>query len=1825
MKPNPIPVIAAVLLLSLKLSAQTIPPQRADDSRYTLLLKSGAFIPEKNIIAEKLDQFNRTAVRSTEKSFAVIQFEQIPTNEEKEQLQQSGIQLLDYIPNNAYTVTITGSLNAGILTQVRARAVIELSAIQKMQPELAIGNFPPWAVKVTGTIDVWISFPKSFSFENVSKELHNRNFEIISSLYKDYQIIALRIVVKRLGELALLPFIEYVEAAPGEDKPLNPFWTNWGRDGVRASLLGSPISFGGKNLKGKGVVIGIGDDADPQQHVDFTNRLISRAAGNYNFHGTHVTGILGGAGIRNELRTGFAPKSTIISQIFSKIFINAPAYVTDYGMVITNNSYGDNISECATFGVYDLYSRILDQQAIGLPNLQNVFAAGNSGKLKCTPYPDSFRTVLGGYQSAKNIITVGNATPTGYLFETSSRGPVKDGRIKPEITAVGSFIESTTPPPFNFYGENTGTSMASPAIAGGLALLYEKYRLLHPPGLNPKNGLMKALVCNSGDDWGKPGPDYSHGFGVANFWRAVKMLEDNHYTLSSIAPGPPQTINVNVPAGLAELKIMLYWNDPAAALLASQTLVNDLDLEVVTPFSTTVLPLVLDTLLSNIKNSATNGVDHINNIEQVVIKNPVAGVYTIRVKATNITQNPLQEYFVVYDFVPLETKLVAPIGGESYLQGENMIIRWDSYGIPENTFTLEYSIDNGVNWSILKNNIEADKRGYFYNAPNPNEWFIVPPVTTDKALVRITRNGTGLFSTSLPFTICDTINVSLSAIQCEGYISIDWSSVTGATGYEVMMLQGDEMVKVATVPDNTLNYTFSGLSKDSVYWASVRPLIGTSNSPGRRGIAVSRKPDSGSCGGNISDNDIKIDTILSPLKSGRLFTSTSLNSSVPVTIRIKNLDNNPTSGNSIVSFILNGGIPVTHTIINPGIAGGGTLVYTFPETIDMSAVGTYTLEVSVSQTGDPVPQNNSVIKIYKQLDNPPITGLLSPFVDNFDLASAQSYITPQIGLKDLDRYDFVNSSNIGRIRTFINTGIAYSGSRAITLDASMHNSGTTDSLTGIFNLATFNSATDDIRLDFRYKNHGQLSNPANKVWVRGKDDKNWIEAYDLYANQNEVDGTYKLTSSIEISDLLYNAAPSQSFSTSFQVRWGQYGQQQAADNDGGAGYTFDDIRLYKVTNDLQLISIDTPFVSSCGLGANTPVRVQVKNNANTITSGSVPVEYRVDGGNWITETIPAIAANTTLTYTFTTIANLQVPGPHLLQARVAYPTDSYRDNDTLSMQLVNSPIITVFPYVENFEAGKGSWYSGGKKNSWEYGTPNTTKINKAASGSKAWKTNITGNYNDLEKSYLYSPCFNISGMMNPTLSLSIALDLEDCGNQLCDGAFIEYSTDGKIWNRLGATGQGTNWYNKNYSANNLWSVQGYSRWHVATISLPANLANLRLRIVMASDQSVSKEGIAVDDIHIYDNMLPIYDGPTMSSPVSQSVAGGNSWVNFISNGKVIASIQPNNQNMGNTDVQAYINTAGVRNFNGQYYHNRNISVKPANEKLMDSVGLRIYFLDSESDSLINATGCSGCSKPASFYELGISKYSDSVNQFENGRLTDDTLGTWNFITSSQVTKVPYLNGYYVECKTRDFSEFWLNNGGPGQVNSLRAEFLDFAAKKVSNNNVQLDWILKSENNILRYEIEVAKNNANYQAGTFSKSGEVNSIGNINMPRSYSFTDAEANKSGVRYYRIKVIYSDGGFTYSTLRAVVFYDSITLSVYPNPSNGLFNLVYQLPASQKLLLQIYDVEGRLVQEKNFTANGFLEKQIFDFDKQIYPKGIYLFRLNTGEQQHVFKVIKQ
>ena len=73
-------------------------------------------------------------------------------------------------------------------------------------------------------------------------------------------------------------------------------------------------------------------------------------------------------------------------------------------------------------------------------------------------------------------------------------------------------------------------------LSGGLALLYQRYKQLNG-GANPKNGLMKAIICNGAVDRGNAGPDFQYGFGWMNLLRSIDMIENNRYFISTVANG----------------------------------------------------------------------------------------------------------------------------------------------------------------------------------------------------------------------------------------------------------------------------------------------------------------------------------------------------------------------------------------------------------------------------------------------------------------------------------------------------------------------------------------------------------------------------------------------------------------------------------------------------------------------------------------------------------------------------------------------------------------------------------------------------------------------------------------------------------------------------------------------------------------------------------------------------------------------------------------------------------------------------------------------------------------------------------------------------------------------------------------------------------------------------------------------------------------------------------------------------------------------------------------------------------------------------------------
>jgi hypothetical protein len=313
----------------------------------------------------------------------------------------------------------------------------------------------------------------------------------------------------------------------------------------------------------------------------------------------------------------------------------------------------------------------------------------------------------------------------------------------------------------------------------------------------------------------------------------------------------------------------------------------------------------------------------------------------------------------------------------------------------------------------------------------------------------------------------------------------------------------------------------------------------------------------------------------------------------------------------------------------------------------------------------------------------------------------------------------------------------------------------------------------------------------------------------------------------------------------------------------------------------------------------------------------------------------------------------------------------------------------------------------------------------------------------------------------------------------------------------------------------------------------------------------------------------------------------------------------------------------VRYANNQYYHNRNLTIKPATLPT-DSVRIRFYFSDKETDSLLRASACPTCAQPVSAYKLGVSQYTDLDKTIENGTLSDNQQGFWHFIPSEKVIKVPFDNGYYAEYKVANLSEFWLNSGGADFITPLPVKLLEVSATRQGTNAV-VNWKTGSETDVLRYEIEVARNADALGAGRFEKIGEVAGGNNTSTTHTYSFTDTETDKFSARYYRLKVVNRNGTVRYSPVRMVMFEEVMVWQVYPNPGTGLFSLVYQLGAGANVSARLYDSKGGLVKEISSTAAGFLQKLNIDIPANNYATGVYILRVVAAGKEQVFKVYKQ
>ncbi|MDW3650462.1 MAG: PKD domain-containing protein [Bacteroidia bacterium] len=294
--------------------------------------------------------------------------------------------------------------------------------------------------------------------------------------------------------------------------------------------------------------------------------------------------------------------------------------------------------------------------------------------------------------------------------------------------------------------------------------------------------------------------------------------------------------------------------------------------------------------------------------------------------------------------------------------------------------------------------------------------------------------------------------------------------------------------------------------------------------------------------------------------------------------------------------------------------------------------------------------------------------------------------------------------------------------------------------------------------------------------------------------------------------------------------------------------------------DMNVKELLSPKTEGCGRN-NEIVSVRFS-NVGLLTATGIQAKYSIDGGPFTTaESIPQnLEPGQEYDFTFEQRADISETGSHTLTVVVEVAGDGNSANDSLEALLHSSLSISSFPYQENFEQGDGGWSIGGENPSWELAYPNATVMQGAASGVKAWVTNPDGVYNNLEKSYVSSPCFDLSNA-HPDMHIAMKVWWET--EYSWDGAVLQATYDGgENWINVGGMNSNPHWFNDNtigaLPGNSPIGWTGTSAggtgsggWVPVQHPLGPQLIGknqVRFRIAFASDNAGFNEGFAFDDV-----------------------------------------------------------------------------------------------------------------------------------------------------------------------------------------------------------------------------------------------------------------------------------------------------------------------------------------------------------------------------------------
>ncbi|MCX7650706.1 MAG: hypothetical protein N2050_09160, partial [Flavobacteriales bacterium] len=362
------------------------------------------------------------------------------------------------------------------------------------------------------------------------------------------------------------------------------------------------------------------------------------------------------------------------------------------------------------------------------------------------------------------------------------------------------------------------------------------------------------------------------------------------------------------------------------------------------------------------------------------------------------------------------------------------------------------------------------------------------------------------------------------------------------------------------------------------------------------------------------------------------------------------------------------------------------------------------------------------------------------------------------------------------------------------------------------------------------------------------------------------------------------------------------------------------------------------------------------------------------------------------------------------------------------------------------------------------------------------------------------------------------------------------------------------------------------------------------------------------------NIAPV---PTQITPTTHTsvceIGGLNQWNYLVApDGRAIAAIQNNGNNMGNTLATCYVSTALSNPFDGlNEFLGRRFVIQPGVQP-SGYVTVRLYFTPTEFNNLVQATQNtpSSTDNVNSLADLLVSKYS--------GPTEDDTYDLSDAQDFQIMTPVAYgndLNGHFVEVLVNSFSEFWIH----GPFSPLPVTLTEFKTE-CRPSSILIKWKTESEINNMHFEIQ-------HSSDLFSWEhlATIPGAGNSNQPIHYSYL-WENSLQGVRYFRLKQVDFNGTYAYShpisancPLASPENFRLISAWVQ---NGGGAVVQFESPEAMEVFWEVLDIQGKKLYEKWAKVSAGLSQEIIPSEP--WASASYVVKASTKYGVFVLRFVR-